>query len=538
MRFDRSSTWSDLLVRAIVGSGWLAALAVVACLLTLVRAHPIPFDTDEADHANAALQLYQSLRYGPSAIFEAISRQAFYPPVNSFLVTATYLILGPGILESRFSSIFQFSLFLIALFILVRKGLLETKDGAPDRLLVSACACFALLAAASSPMIFLNALLIMIEPTGILLVTLLLLLLGRKKAQPIPVAVLLTLIMLTKYNFGIVVVPAVLCAIFLHPARGMAERVRRTGAIGLVFFGLMAGWILVTDRHAVWHSFFGHPSYAPLLSRENLTFDIRGWIFEYTVHPALSVLLVALSALSLRKRMKSLVPRAAFLIVVFALAILTISTTNEVRHLMVIVPSMFYLGALGLFDVLSAVQARYPRAAKTVAGMLTLTLAFGCYSLITTIEPRAVSYFEGQPEYLTLENFIVTHADASQPILISGTTDDFSLESIRYLASLNTGLRYTDVRIDSFPFRKKRNREDRLRKRDVAPPFTDGPTPIGLREALSSGYYRFAVQIENLPGDADENAPKAPILEALGSEPHEEMTLGGVQVRVYELRVQ
>lgn len=541
----------------------VAVVTILVHLVGLIQANPIPFDTDEADHANAGLELYRAFGQSPSAVFTAITRQAFYPPVNSVCVALAYAVAEPSLLASRLSSVVQFALFLVALFRLVWRALavstenrtnspdltrlqpgdssvsrkatnfLDTATDNPNLTWRAIAASFAVLAAASSPVIFLNALLVMLEPTGILLGTLLLLLLVRKEPQPILVGVVLTLIMLTKYSFGIVIAPATLAAFVLGPGTSIRERVRKVFPIGVTFGILMLSWVLVTDRHAMWHFFVGHPSYVPFLSWENLSFDFVAWFVEYTIHPVVAALVFAFALFAVRQRLRQLAVRAALLTVFFALVILTISTTNETRHLMVLVPSAFFLGGLGVYDVLFAASKRAPVGLARVAGAaLVLGLVLGSFRLLTTIDPEAVLYFEGEPEFLALEEFLLDKGLANGPILVAGGTDQLGVEAIRFLAASRSGVPYTAVRIDSYPFQKKRIRENRLRKRNVVGPYFDESHSASLGEVLNSGYYGTAVQIEPLASSEETDVS---IESVLGDHPHEDMTAAGFRVRVYPL---
>ncbi|MEZ4647649.1 MAG: hypothetical protein R3E97_02490 [Candidatus Eisenbacteria bacterium] len=555
-RLDRFWMGAVVLVTSV------AAVAILAHLVGLIQANPIPFDTDEADHANAGLELYRAFARSPSAVFSAITRQAFYPPVNSVCVALAYAVGGPSLLASRLCSVVQFAAFLGALFLLVRRGIAENDTSSanltssspdltrlqagdssvshgasspPDLALSTIAASFAVLAAASSPVAFLNALLIMLEPTGILLGTLLLLLLLRREPRPILLGVVLTLIMLTKYSFGIVVVPATLAAVVLEPEGTIRERIRKVFPTAATFGILMLAWVLVTDRHAMWHFFVGHPSYVPFLSWENLTFHVRAWFVDYTVHPVVAALVFVFALFAVRRRLRQLAVRAALLTILFALVILTISTTNETRHLMVIVPSAFFLGGLGLHDALVAASKRAPFGFAPAAGAgaaLVLGLVFGSFRLVATIDPEAVIYFEGEPEFLALEEFLLDEGLANGPILVAGATDQLGVEAIRFLAAARGGVPYTAVRIDSYPFREKRIREDRLRKRNVVGPYFDESRSAQLGEVLNSGYYGTAVQIEPLTPSEEADTS---IENVLGDHPHEEMSAAGFRVCVYPL---
>ena len=93
-------------------------LATIYWLALIVIDTKIPFDTDEADHANSGLELYvAAYQKDVDSIWQAIVRQTFYPPVHSLFIALSYSLFGPSLFASRIPSVFFFLIYLIVVFV-------------------------------------------------------------------------------------------------------------------------------------------------------------------------------------------------------------------------------------------------------------------------------------------------------------------------------------------------------------------------------------------------------------------------------------
>ena len=113
-----ASAWGLLLVGAAV------VIVVTVAVGRRVLAERSPFDVDEAEHANAAVELTSALRSGePEGIVKAVTRQSYYPPVHSFLVTTCYLLRGEELASSRLPSLAMYVLAVLLLGALTYRAL-------------------------------------------------------------------------------------------------------------------------------------------------------------------------------------------------------------------------------------------------------------------------------------------------------------------------------------------------------------------------------------------------------------------------------
>jgi 4-amino-4-deoxy-L-arabinose transferase-like glycosyltransferase len=427
------------------------ALVLTVILFETTATSTIPFDTDEADHANAALELLYA--ESPGETIQAIVRQSFYPPLHSLPVALSYASRGVSLASSRLPSVSFFIFYLGLQFFITRRSC--QRISAPHPTFAGSVTLFF---AATSPVVVLTSSLCMLEPLGVLLVSGLLFCLaeleeGGRKTVAVA-SVFTTLLFLTKYSFGIFALPA-LALTLLVPYRAappLASRLRVCSYYVLASLIGFSLWIGITDHESAWQFIAGHPSYAPFLSLKNFSFYPIAWFSAYAVDPVTSCLALLLMGVGAVRHWELLSVRFATLLGVLTVAILTISTTNEQRHMMILAPGAWYLAGLGSLEAWAWTQKKYVEK-RLVTGvwlsLLLLNAAFWAGYRISVLPEKLQKGFEGRPEYTVLQDAIVNNIDPSKPVLVIGTSDQFGTEALRWKFADAAGVRYSEIRVDA-----------------------------------------------------------------------------------------
>jgi len=479
----------------------LALFAVlVIWLIFRINIEPTTFDTDEADHANAGIELFSAMLTGNiRIIYDAIVRQSFYPPLHSFFISISYLILGPTIQSSRFPSIIVFAAYVLVIAFLTQQFL--RKKVLP----IYAGSGIAMLLAFTSPITIKNSVICMLEPTGLLTTSVSLFAVhkygGRKDIKAMfLIAFSIILVFLSKYSFGIIVLPAILSSLFFeyNPDSGVRLNYKKPFEVCFFTVLLFCIWLFLTDYLSVWHFFVGHPSYAPILSAENLLYDVRSWLNVYCVNKLISLFVLGFAVISVYFFISEPLIRACLFLVFWALFILGLSTTNEERHFLVAAPGLWILAGVGYAKLHSLLVDRKIILNYTQLFFCGAFLA-GIYNHTASLEDDIDKGFEGEDTYYDLQRFIVDNISKDSPILVNGNTDNFSIESIRWMVASIFRVPYTHVKVDSYPFREDKNKTARKRKRNLERPWEVlGFPKKPLINVLETGYYKYAVQIKNL----------------------------------------
>jgi hypothetical protein len=462
----------------------LSSIFVFKLVYSEISASTVPFDTDESDHANPSLELYTAIKRGNAVgIYQSIVRQAFYPPAYSFAVASSYLISGVNLVSSRLPALLCFILYCILLVTAVF-GFLKSEPNSNPALI---CACLTLIFAVTSPITIFNSSLCMLELPGLVTVSLCLIFFLRGNALLAVLAGLL--VFFTKYNFGIITIPAVLLTICL--SRSIKEAIK----YGILTIAAISLWVLLTDAESFIHFFKGHKSYAPLLSKENLFFEINSWLDIYSITYTTAAALLFLALIGGIKYFKR--PAAMFAVfnTLFAFFVLALSTTNEERHFMVALPGILFLSGLGLNFFFEYCR---PNFLKLIASSIFIFFAYHFYQGVPEIKNRLEVQYEGEPGFSDLFKFIYENTGTASPVLLYGVSDSFSIEALRWYFAAQSGKAYTEVSLDAYPYRDDKDFTARKRKRNRDKPFLDPKFPKSpLNSILEKSYYGYAVHILN-----------------------------------------
>ena len=456
----------------------------------MIHSVAIPFDTDEADHANPALELFYAVTsHSLTNIYHAITRQAFYPPLNSFFVALSYRIFaGPSLFASRLPEY----LFLIGSICFTavagcRIGL-KAKES-----LVWIWATIALLYL-ESPVIQENSSLCMLEMLGVLITAMMLYAatLPSRKTQLWSLSTLGFLLTLTKYSFAVMIVPSVFLWMLLTSDE--SKLFTKIKNISLPIFSYLVAtiaWVMTTRTDSVLKFFTSHPSYAPLLSAENIFFDLRSWVFYYQALPIIGAVCAALFIVSLFIQRPATQIRLSQLMAANSVGLLLLSSTNEVRHFIVAAPPLWLIAVYVLSHPL-----------LTVTGYLRMH----------EFKQVLITGLEGKVEYNDMINALIKNTDLSKPTLLMGTFDQVGIEAIQWYAAKEQSKPYTEMDFDLFPYREDKNVTQKIRSRNIDKWFIDPTFPKDLHGVLHSHHYETLAMIRNLPSHSDTDKTIASIV--------------------------
>lgn len=493
----------------------------------------IPFDTDEADHANAALDVYRSLHH-PLDFIEALRRQAFYPPVHSLFVTLSYLVFGPTLFSSRMPSLVFWLLSTANLFLLISWSVRRHQPGLKVPLWPQLFgATLASYLFANTRLLMVNSLLCMLELCALFFVTLLLLCLQRTEingwTKRVYLPLILSLVFLAKYSIGIMTLPGVFLAM-------LYKREERQQMLWLVptTLGICLLWPLLSDPYSFWKFLVGHPSYSPVLSTDNLFFYPRAWASHYSINPSYAAVSVVLAGIGARSYWSQLPTRAASGIIICSLLVLSLSTTNEVRHIMSALPAMYYLVGLGISQI---ALWMWKRGHHILAAVLFTSLFAACVLEVTKDQEQLPKYitriFEGHHSYRRFHRLVVEQVHPKEQLIACGLNDQFGREALMWsIARTHPGVKYRDIRLDTYPFNPGLAQRRRERKRVVDLAYQDQTIPRAPFSAvIESGKYDKAILFRTVKNPRNEEC-----ITALSAYPKAARAYGNRAVSVFNLK--
>jgi len=246
--------------------------------------------------------------------------------------------------------------------------------------------------------------------------------------------------------------------------------------------------------------FTDHPSYMPFWSLENFLYYPKIYLNEYSPSPFISIFALVLAVVQVIVEWRRLYVRLAAWAFLAALVILTISTTKEPRHMLIIAPLIWVLAGVRLAGIFEALMGLSRRSLNATLALGLLLLLFVTASLpsVERIRPEIVKSFEGKPYYSALEAFAVRQVDLDQPVLVIGDTDDqVNLLALRWRAARESGHSTAELDIDQYPFDIYERILYRHNRRPQAnllqPDFSSGP----LSNVLAEGYYAAVIAVRN-----------------------------------------
>jgi len=492
----------------------VAAVALLGALVVTVSSSTIPFDSDEANHAVDGWEVYLALtRLSPGQLYRAVTGQGFYPPLHSLLIAAGYLIGGPSIATTRMPTVIIFALTLLALaWLTARLADVDSGGNLSAGRLPLAGAAVAVAFAITSPAFVDNAVLAMLEMTGALLGLLLLAAADRaertsrereRRLRLGIAAVIAVLIFLTKYSFGLFFLPGLIVALVTEswPSKVSRRTLIEVGIVLAVYAVLLGLWLLVTDRETMLFFFTDHPYNVPFLSEENLLYLPRRWFERYSSSGLIATMVIPLALIGIIRRWKQLAVRVASWSILAGLVILTISTTNQTRHMLPLAPQIWLLAGLGFVEVLGWLhQSKVGDRGVIVAlGLVMAAVIITAIGPATTLRADLITQFEGEPAFIEAQDFALENLDLDRPALFLGDLNDQNgLLAIRWRAATRTSRSLWDLDVDFFPFEQHEHSMARTnRKPQIATVDPTFPRRY-MNEVLDRGRYATIAEVKRL----------------------------------------
>ncbi|MBK7972523.1 MAG: hypothetical protein IPK07_04330 [Deltaproteobacteria bacterium] len=496
--------------------GWLGHAALTS---------PVPFDEDEAAHANAALAVWQAGRVGDvRALAAATGGQGYYPPVHSLLVATSYALGGATLAASRVPSVVFLALALAAVALAAQLCARRLGGGPPPPGEVAAAApwSIALITFATSPIVAEHSVLCMLEllavaGAGAVFLALTPVVTGAatgetessapQRSRWLAAGALVSVLGIgVKYSFGLIEVCA-LGAAALEPGWSRAPWRRAARPVIHALTPPVVGfvlWLMVTDRSEVRYFFLGHPSYAPMVSVANLSFYPRAWLESYFVSRLVAVAVLLLAVVGARVGWRSAAVRFATFVILVSWVMLTASTTNEARHGILMVPSATLLASVGLRWLASRISAP-SRLAGVIASVgweaLVLASAVG-FGLMLPGTVRSAQ--EGLPEYDAMEAFVSRRVAPETPLLANGLFDQLGVDGLRWRLARDHPDRAPvgAIRIGRYPIDATAASMAARRGFAVDPLWADPELSAKSFDVIArSGRFRYVVQIIDRAGE-------------------------------------
>jgi hypothetical protein len=438
------------------------AVAIIYTLALRVNREKILFDTDEASHATPALELYVAMqRKDIDHFIRAILDQSFYPPVHSFTVLASYLIAGPSLASSRMPSVISLAILSIALAIISYR-IIQTKVVESSIAIVAAAVTIYLVV--TSPTLIMNSVLSMLELTGCVMCMLLLWVCCQIDQPHIgqwirvfSLSLILLLIMLTKYTFGLFAIPAVGMALVI---RTKTYKIKKPQLVEVVevfalLSVLLAIWFISAGPGGILRFMFNQPQYASLFSLENIFYYPHVWVSDYHLNPVLGFITALLAIYGVMKGWKHFVNRTAFWVIIFSLIFLTISLNNQPRHFAFAAPCVWFLAAQGLGYVMSnLIKLPYTkRFHKAMIMVLIALLGMIVWHRSSELHPMLTDAFEGLKgdRNLAMQSYILENVSFEENILIFGMFDQLNHEALQWQVAVASGKAPSEILFDMWP---------------------------------------------------------------------------------------
>lgn len=451
------------------------------------------FDTDAADHANAALELYRAcVNFNFAEIYQALVRQSFYPPVHSIFTLPVFLIFKPGYFSAILPSVLGYAFSALMLMHCVNLYYQKRFSGWQGFFILIMPSLLLL----SSPINFFTAGLCMLEGVSLALFSLLLYLAVKFEEQRSNFLLLiLTLILaalaLTKYTLLVTVLPATALAMFIAWRQRLIS-LRQFLLPALVLAALLLTWFSIIDFKSVTDFIFNQPALkSGFWSYKNFFFYAEAFLNSHVVSPILGLMVFALVLTALNKERKVFLFRFMTMLIGFSLLAFTISSEKGSRHILFLMPAVFFLIPSGIASFKSVL---FRRVILLTAYCL---LFFGIYQNLSQSEKYFARKIEAPEQSGKLYDFIAENLPNGSSVLIEGLDDSLSLEGLRWHLAIRHNKKYSQVSADAFPFLAITKNLALSHQRLIAKPYKDTSIPKKpLLAVLQSSVYDYYVQVK------------------------------------------
>ncbi|MCI5066621.1 hypothetical protein MRY87_12940 [bacterium] len=319
------------------------------------------FDSDEFLHASPAHDLAIALsRADIQGFFLRLQKEVFYPPLHAFILGILFLVTESNAFIARGFSLVLFFLATLLTSFAAYRSLQRNDDksnGSVRDQCVSVTVPVTLFIGLTCPVGFLLSSLCMLEPLGMFLMGILLVVLCSAKppyryAEISALGMVLLLLALTKHTFPILLFPGLFCAALFGDAPReplFTERERwlfRSFLVFMVFWGL---WAISIDGQALYRFLFGHHARGYVIGyRENFSYFLTLFSDFHLTFP-LALLSTIFGIIGFFANLNSFPHRVAgFSLIISCLAFGFIAEQGP-RHILLLAPCWWFLVAAGFW---------------------------------------------------------------------------------------------------------------------------------------------------------------------------------------------
>lgn len=415
----------------------------------------LPFDLDEAGHANGGLALLLGWRAeGLRGIGRAFFEQGFYPPGFAWVQALAFALFGVSTVVARYLSAAAF--FLTVLVVYALSVQIDRRHGYLAGLVAGG------LLLTSWPLLI-NAGLVMKETPGLLSTFLMLLAYVRALQKPtrgrfLLVSFLFMLTFLVKYTYGVAAVLTLLAMEFslLLEQRGTANCPQSSQGRLLCFLQqrwlwlvgpfilLLFVWLILGENLSGFLAYAtAQPPGSSWLTRESLLFYPQVIVDDYLPAPFTGVLLVG--GLIWAAAYWHLRP-ARLLLIYFlvGMAIMVINMPKAERFIATFVPAAHVLAGLSVSWLLGQRASSLQRRASAVGLILVVGLLL---SSVPSFARRLATYpsalrvaYETDPELRDLALWLEEQIPAGQEYIMVNYWDQFGPQTANWNRGIWLGL--------------------------------------------------------------------------------------------------
>lgn len=442
-------------------AGWAlwAPVAAAALVVGVVAANvsgTIPFDSDEANHANLALRQYQDLRDGLFTDFLRHSyRTGQFPFLHGWTLLPWFALLGATEFAARVAQCAAFVVGAAAC------GWAAFRASGGDRRAAAVAAGLF----AGSPLLSTLSGLCMLETPGAAATAVTLAVFAEACARSGRAGLLLhaaagaaaLATWFIKLNYGLWIIPALAVG---HLVRWLRAEDRRAalrdaavcGGVIVVWLGL---WYSSESQRAAFAGFLHNPSQAVSVERDEPSFALPGFSAsnflayfglvssEFHAHWALGALVLVAFAWALRHapRNPALAAAAACLLWTWAVLSMGFREYAMARFIASALPALWIVAACGAADALRRVPAREAALAGGAALAVLLGAQVGAL-------PRAMaSEYEVGDEFAPVFTWLEGAVPPRASVLAVGYTDHTSARTLEWRLGSRPGTAWREVNV-------------------------------------------------------------------------------------------
>ncbi|MFH1403673.1 MAG: hypothetical protein ABIH11_05325 [Candidatus Altiarchaeota archaeon] len=400
----------------------------------------IPFDNDEAEKAVAGLRLYQSIKHGSLGDFISATIDSggrLYPFIHSWLLSFLYLINGPDLFTSRLQSLLMFGLSVPLLFAI---GLSMDVDRG---WFIGLMSCLLML---TSKGILLSSALCMIESTGIFMSLCAFALYfnalrTRALFWYLSTGFFTVLTFLTKYNYGIFIIAALMISHFSHLTlkkdHDNNSLWRRQLACLLIPMVLCVLWVFV-----YWDGFYRflttQPVRTTMFSAKNIFYYPKALYTEYSPSPVVFFILI----FSLLVSLKVLHNQQTFFLTSYVLVVfisMVLKLQNESRFIITAVPALYLLAGLQTSRLIFHRNEGLRNTSILLVFLAFFSMLHGAYMIYGGYNGLLRVNYEGRESYYEMHEFISSLITEKKHVSLLCAWDQMPENAFKWFWAVNKG---------------------------------------------------------------------------------------------------